>query len=608
MLLLLALPVGVLSARANPSPPERRVELPLRFDPDFLQNLLQKQIFSGPDATVELVADDLGCNAIVLSEPEAEFRPPHLRVLSRAEARVGTPVGDRCLLPLRWSGFVEVLEAPRVDPERPLVRFEVVDSQLYGPDRRKALVRDAIWSLVKGSVHPHLSTFRIDLGTPLEELRSVLPLFLARQEALALDRLLRSLRLTRVTVEEEAVVAVLEFTAETLPPTPVPEPTLRPEEIERWERALRQWDAFLTFVVLHAGRDTQVARLRRELLALLLDSRHEILQALAPSEPAAPDPVPKLFVRAWSRLAPLLRGIATGLPGEEAVRYLSFVAAADALVALQEIGPEIGVEISADGLRRMARIVAPAEVEDPLEYDTEVNPELREVFGFGPPLPPPEPPIPPPQPPTDGSWLGPFLRQAWAAGPDRDLNSWVPSREDLDAYLASVHEVLLEAHDSALARKPLEDTFRPLYRNLVLATAWQESCWRQFVREGKAIRPLRSPIGSVGIMQVNHRVWRGFYDPRWLEQDMRYNARAGSEIALHYLRDYAIARGEHRRPGGLDNLARATYAAYNGGPGQLARYRISSTRKTLRKIDELFWSKYQRVKNGDELAVRECFG
>jgi len=82
---------------------------------------------------------------------------------------------------------------------------------------------------------------------------------------------------------------------------------------------------------------------------------------------------------------------------------------------------------------------------------------------------------------------------------------------------------------------------------------------------------------------------------------------AGAEILLHYLRDYAIKRGEHTATGSVDNLARATYAVYNGGPGHLRRYR-KPTKRSLREIDESFWEKYRRIKQGDALAVAECFG
>ena len=109
-------------------------------------------------------------------------------------------------------------------------------------------------------------------------------------------------------------------------------------------------------------------------------------------------------------------------------------------------------------------------------------------------------------------------------------------------------------------------------------------------------------------MQVSKHVWRGFYDVEGLAGDIAYNARAGAEIARHYLLDYALPAGEQRHDGGADNLARATYAAYNGGPRQLARYRTSGTPARLRAIDEAFHDKYRAVKEGDDLAVASCYG
>jgi hypothetical protein len=103
-------------------------------------------------------------------------------------------------------------------------------------------------------------------------------------------------------------------------------------------------------------------------------------------------------------------------------------------------------------------------------------------------------------------------------------------------------------------------------------------------------------------------VWRGFYDPRFLLQDPTYNARAGSEILLRYYLDLAYKKGEHRRDGGIDNLVRAAYAAYNGGPRHLARYRNAKTAKSLRAIDAGFFKKYQAVRGGRELEVIRCFG
>ena len=141
----------------------------------------------------------------------------------------------------------------------------------------------------------------------------------------------------------------------------------------------------------------------------------------------------------------------------------------------------------------------------------------------------------------------------------------------------------------------------------MLATAWQESCWRQYVLRRGRIVTLRSSAGALGLMQVNPRVWRGFYAVDGLTRSIRYNAHAGSEILLHYLRDYAIARAEDAS-GVRDALARATYAAYNGGPSHLLRYRQPKRwPRALVAIDDAFAAKYRAVSAGGALGVRECF-
>jgi len=43
-------------------------------------------------------------------------------------------------------------------------------------------------------------------------------------------------------------------------------------------------------------------------------------------------------------------------------------------------------------------------------------------------------------------------------------------------------------------------------------------------------------------MQVNSRVWRGFYDVPSLCRDIGYNAATGNEILLHYLTDYVLEK------------------------------------------------------------------
>jgi hypothetical protein len=106
-------------------------------------------------------------------------------------------------------------------------------------------------------------------------------------------------------------------------------------------------------------------------------------------------------------------------------------------------------------------------------------------------------------------------------------------------------------------------------------------------------------------MQVSPHTWRNLYDLNRLGADIEYNGNAGAEILLYYLTRFALKKNEDKQPRG--DLARATYSAYNGGPGQLSRYRAAKQNPELKKVDEAFWEKFQAVRSGREMEVRSCY-
>ncbi len=593
----------------------RQVDVPLLFDHEFIRQALLAEVYTSPGGTAVVWDDGTGCGYLKLREPSVSSSGNRVRVVTRGEARVGTPVGTTCLAPLQWEGFIEALEEPRLSDTRRVLQFSVVESNLYDTNWKKGFFTGKLWDLVKAHVQPRFEAVRIDLNVPLQDLRGVLPLLLDPGDGTRIARMLDSIHMTGATVGDSGVSVALGFvvdpiTAGATPPAPAaatPEPTLSVEELQRWEQSWQRWDAFLTFVVKQAGRDATTKELQQALAEVLIEARYDILEALAPTTPGAPDPTRELFLKTWERLAPVVRRSALALPGAVGLRYMSFIAAGDALAALDQAGPDMGLDISADGLRRMARIVAPLSTEDPLAYSTAVDPDLRQVFGFGPPLPAPDLS----GAPDDTAWWWHLLTPRRAAAVEErpavtSLQKWIADPDAIDAYLQAVHDLLDEVTKQTLANADLEERNRDVYRRLVLATAWQESCWRQFVREHAKVTYIKSAVGSTGMMQVNEHVWRGVYDLRGLRWDIRYNGRAGAEILLRYLQDYAISHHEDAQPGGIDNLARATYAVYNGGPGHLARYRKKATRTSLRRIDTLFWQKYQAVSAGKEADVTRC--
>ena len=597
----------------------KRVEVPLVIPTAFLARLLIEQVFTEPETSARIVAGADPCNEIVLSQPSLRPLGGRLVVTVRGRAQAGFTLFGTCYRPFEWEGTIEADEEARVARGTPAVEFRVLNSWLE--DESSLLAVPALWDWVKPEVHPRLEALRVDLAPLVDELRHALPLFASRREAPALRRLVDSLALADARVEDRGLVLRLRFDVEAAATSAgtggVPEPPLGPDEIAAFEATLHEWDAFLTFVIKAAGRDALDPALRATLLAVLIDGRHEILAALTEPERDGEDRVRGLFVSSWAQLQPALSSLVGADPG---LRYLAFVASGDALAALDAVGPAFGFEISRDGLRRLARTLVPEATEDPLLYRPDVDPALRETFDFDaelPALPPPSEPEPAaePEPSAASRWLDWLLPAAFAApeplpkpGPySSALDGFAPRIADLDTYLPEVAALLRESSAQVFAHGKLGAERRELFERLVLATAWQESCWRQYVRRKGELAPLRSSVGALGLMQVNPHVWRGFYAVDGLTWSIGYNARAGGEILLHYLRDYAIARGEEDA-GGPDALARATYAVYHGGPSHLRRYRQpKKSRPVLVAVDRAFHAKFREVEAGRELGVRECY-
>jgi hypothetical protein len=372
----------------------------------------------------------------------------------------------------------------------------------------------------------------------------------------------------------------------------------------------QQWDAFFTNVVKRLGEEFRPEQ-REQLSEVFLEARYQLVDAVSSG---ASDPVPQLFTDAWTRLSPLVKQAIPGASQQTASQYTSFLRAMDAASAVSGLGQRLGVfRITPDALRGAARLLNAGGV-DPLAYVVDVDTGLRDLLGFTETLPAPRPS----QSLEESRWQRLrhrsasalrllSVRPAHAAEADVvRLNEWVPDTREIPQYLLEVRDLLVTTSGKVLAKSNLTPERQQLYRQIVFATGWQESCWRQFIKKGTKLTPLASSTGDVGLMQVNRMVWRNVYDVKGLNGDIGYNGNAGAEILYHYLTRYAIAKKEDQQPGG--HLARATYSAYNAGPRGLARYRGVRQSPTWKKVDDAFWTKFQAVSAGEELDVKSCFG
>jgi hypothetical protein len=585
------------------------IPLTVRFD--LLTQKLVQQLYTGPGG-IAPVWNEGDCRYLSLDHPQFSRQGAHLRFTTHGTGNFGTEVLGKCLSPLNWRGFIEVLMVPYVTADWQL-HVRILESHLYDEKWNKGLLTGLLWEVTERTFLPYLTDLTIDLAPPRDDVLFLVRTAVPPSEAAQVEAILHSASARAIEIRDTAVVVPLALTVpdafvQTRPLPAQPEAPLSAAELTAVQQALERWDAFLVFVIKGVGADVVDPHIREELFDLLLTSRYALLPVLAGEVTRGEgDPVRRLFIETWKRLHDIIQEAEQrGLLKDKILRYAEFISAGDALLVLDQATPGLGIEISADGLRRLARMLRPDAVEDPLLYSLDVDPTLRTLFGLSPELPLE---VPPPSAPH--SYLG-WLAVAYAATGEQEelatlkerLDRWVPEESEFAEYCPVMTQLLRLTADQALQDTSLEARYIPLCRNMVLATALQESCWRQFKREDEKIIPHTSSLGSVGLMQINRHVWRGFYDVERLKWNTAYNARAGTEILLHYLQQYGVA--EERRTGNLDNAARATYAVYNAGPKAVTRYRAPSSSAREKKVDTRFRELYRGFAANGEVELSRC--
>jgi hypothetical protein len=575
------------------------VRFPLTVKYDLLRTALRRHLDQPPAAGLELWRSADGCGSFLLKDAHVGAADGRVKITGPAAGEAGLRLFGLCWANVTWTGYAEISGRPEVGGDWQL-RLRDLDVRLYDANRRPQGIAPRLFAVVKSWSEAELSRFTFDLNPPVRELSALLGAFAGSAESAQLAAALQTLRPVALAVDPDAVRVFVAWDVSPGPAAPRgPEPPLTPAQLKRWEARLDHWDGFLAFVVKDLAGENPDPAIRDELLRLLLDARREVVDILARGPEPRTDAVRRLFLSKWDRLRTIVQRTPLRVQNDRATafHYVVFLAAGDALAAIDAVAPAIGLDFSADGLRRLARSLDPGFAGDPLEQPDEADPRLQELFGFR--DPDARPRRSRPQPPARlWNWLTPSF--AYAAGTDEwrelaeRLDRWVPSPDELEDYQVTVDRLLTVAADRSYDPEELDGRFGDPFRHLVKATAWQESCWRQFVRRGGRITYLESPSAAVGLMQVNVRVWRGFFSVTRLRWNAAYNAGAGAEILHHLLVRYGI-----REAGtGPANAARASYSAYHGGPARYRRYRTATAVSRGGAIDRAFWEKYQAIAAG----------
>jgi hypothetical protein len=588
---------------AAPGTLAARLEIPLRVPLEPIRQALSAQLAASPSRP-NVIYSEGRCRYLNLETPKLDAVGGHLRLTGPGSAALGVELFGNCQNAAAWTGSMQFILAPQIDSAGRL-RLRIVDSTLKDASGARAL--GFIWDVTKRYLHPRLERFSYDLGASRTALAQIVRGAAPPERSAELEQAVSQLQVLQPRVEANRIVVpiAMEFPdAWTAAPAAAPNPAsvapLTEAELEALEQALQPWDAFLVYSVKQVALDSEDSALRQRLFTLLLDSRYRLVQILAGDAPAAGDPLRELFIDAWSELRTILADAQRdGLLDASLARYAVFIDAGDALLALDRAAPGLGMTLSAPGLRQLARSLRPGASDDPLAYDWAADPQLRRVFGVEE-IPRSGPVIP------ARSWLDLLIGSAYAAEPGGEpaLDRWVPKRDELSAYETRVGGLLEKTGAAELQRTALPAPYDTIFRKLVPTTALIESCWKQYVVRGGKVSYLRSGAGSVGIMQINQIVWRGFYEVERLRWDTAYNARAGTQILMRYVKDYAIPYAE--KNGDPNLVPRAAYAVYNAGPRAVGRFNKAKLHPREQRVDEHLWKLYQGIAAGGQADLRTC--
>jgi hypothetical protein len=658
---------------AQPAPASAsQVRIPLTIDYLTLREALKRKLYTAPGGRAELWNGSSDCQYLYAENPEfsraAAGGAASVQLETSNSLALGLAMGSQCLNAVQWSGIVQALGVPYIAPGLQL-KFHFTDLNVFDSAHQKAELVSQGFDQIKGYLIPRLNDFSYDLNPSVKQLTAMITDSIPADAADRVRAAIASLTAEpNIVALDEGVRVTLVMTVPDFPAPAIPgagaSPT--PAELKAFQDSLDQWDAFLVFTIKQLGDSVGDKQFRDQLLQILLDSRYRLVQALNnPPAGTGPDPVRLLFLDEWRQLHDAVRAAARrGMLGARALEFMSFISAGDALFALDQAAPALGIRISAADLRRLAHIMAPGAAGDPLQFNYREDPGMKKLFSVPEPprsrhpieeedVPPSDSsaPVSPPNPaPSRGhsSAISPspfariFPSPRWArkeglgvrllavlspveadaaedAGhlqinrlqdvADR-LYRLVINEDNEDAYRHDMGLLLnlsaaYELGQVASGMNALDTDNGRVYVTLVLSTAWQESCWRQFVMVGTRIRWLESATGDIGLMQVNKHVWRGFYDIDRLKWDVLYNAGAGCEILAQMMQFASMSQAKFDPVLISSHLARSTYAGYNGGPGACNRWRRREP-PVLKQVDESFLEKYRAVENGTQIDILSC--
>jgi len=329
--------------------------LPVQLDYTLIKKVLSTQLYKGADHSAELWNDRHGCGFLKLFDPKISGRQGQVRLLNNVQARFGAKLGGQCVTLVEWGGILETLQKPTLNADHTILALPVTQASAYDRQGRQLTI-DKLQDLIKRVAEPKLAEVKVDLNKSRDDIEHTVSQYLPQENAVEVKNILKTLKFADVDANDNGIGIKLSFDAPAKKVVKKLEAPLTEIEQKQWQETWQEWDAMLSKAIQQASDDTHSPELRDTLMEILVDSRSAFQSGLKEHD-AGEDPVRLFFTQTWQRLAPVLRTIAKDLPEIQSLRYLTFIAATDVVYELENFGAPFGLDISSDGLRRLARLI-----------------------------------------------------------------------------------------------------------------------------------------------------------------------------------------------------------------------------------------------------------
>lgn len=330
--------------------------LPIQLDYALIKKAVVSQLFTGEGGAAEVWNDKHKCSFLKLYNPRISGEGGQIKLLNDVQAQFGTALGGQCITVLAWDGALETFQQPTISADQSVLSLPVTKANAYDRQGRQLTI-DKLQDLIKRAAEPKLAEVKIDLNKSRGDMERTLTGFLPKENAGEIKKILATLKFSGAEANDEGVNIKLAFDAPLKKVAPKPEAPFTEAEQKQWQANWQEWDGFLSKAINQAASETQSQELRDTLTEILLESRSAFQAGLKAQSPESADPVRVFFTQTWQKLAPQLRTLAKELPEIQGLRYMTFIAATDVIYELENIGAPFGLEVSSDGLRRLARML-----------------------------------------------------------------------------------------------------------------------------------------------------------------------------------------------------------------------------------------------------------